>query len=437
MKFVCVFVSCILFSIYMSKFIIEGRHKLEGEVEIFGAKNEATKLVAAACLTDQDVVINNAPRILDFERMMEVVRSMGGRAEWTGDHQATINCRDIDPAEIDQKLVRQFRACVVFIGPLLSRFKKIDFPVPGGCVIGNRPLDVHFIAFGKMGAKVEYDSRDNLYHLAAEQLNGKHIVLSEFSVTATENIIMAAVLAKGKTTLKIAAAEPHVEDLCHCLNKMGAKIKGAGTHTLEIEGVEKLTGIEHAVIPDTIDAGTFICLAAATKSHLTIKNIEPHHMDLFLERIKDMGIRLKIGQDFVQVEPSGVLRALNKIETNIYPGVPTDLHQPIAVLATQCDGTTMIFEKMYEGRFNYVSDLNKMGANIIIADPHRIIINGPTPLYGQEVKSYDLRAGATLIIAGLLADGETIIHEAEMAERGYEDIIGRLTKIGAKIEKVD
>jgi len=309
----------------MSQFIIYGREKLGGEVEIFGAKNEATKVVAAAILTDEDVIINNAPRILDLEKMMEIVRSMGGLAEWTGEHQTTINCANIDPEKIDYKLVKKLRASVVFIGPLLARFRQLKFPTPGGCIIGNRSLDTHFNAFKTLGADIKEDWQNDIYEFNNVGLKANKIVLEEFSVTATENVLMAAVLVRGKTIIKIAACEPHVENLVSCLNSMGAKIKWAGNHILEIEGVEKLHGTTHTVIPDTIDAGTFVILAVATKSNLLIKNINPDHLDLFLLKLKEFGVNFETGPDFVRVKPSGQLKAVKKVETNIYPGIPTDL----------------------------------------------------------------------------------------------------------------
>jgi len=420
----------------MSQLIIHGRKKLSGEIEVGGAKNEATKLVAAAILTDEDVVIKNAPRILDLEKMMDIIKSMGGRAEWTGDHEITLNCKNLNPETIDQKAVKKLRASVVLMGPMLARFKKIDFPTPGGCIIGNRPMDIHFAAFEKMGAKVEEDGEKNIYKLSTDGLHGAKI-LTEFSVTATENVILAAVLTPGKTIIKTAALEPHTEDLARCLNKMGAKISGIGTHTLEIEGVEKLNGVEHSVIPDMIEVGTFAILAAATRSDITITNINPDHLDLFLEKLHNFGVNFEVGENSLHIKKGGNLKALEKIETNVYPGVPTDLQQPLAVLATQAAGSTLIFERIFEGRFNYVSELQRMGANIQTLDSHRILVTGPTPLIGTEVKSFDLRAGATLLIAGLLADGETIIDEAELIDRGYEDIVGRLQKLGAEIERID
>jgi UDP-N-acetylglucosamine 1-carboxyvinyltransferase len=266
----------------MSKFIIHGGKKLSGEIEVRGAKNEATKLVAASVLTDQDVVISNAPRILDLEKMLEIIRSMGGRAEWIDGHSVILNCKNIDPQKMDQKLARQLRASIVFIGPLLARFGKLDFPTPGGCIIGNRPMDIHFSAFEKMGAKIEEDRENNSYKFSTNKLQATKI-LTEFSVTATENVILASVLTSGKTQIKTAALEPHTENLIRCLNKMGAKISGLGTHTLEIEGVEKLHGAEHTVIPDMIEAGTFVILGAVTRSEIKIKNINLEHLDLFFD----------------------------------------------------------------------------------------------------------------------------------------------------------
>jgi UDP-N-acetylglucosamine 1-carboxyvinyltransferase len=421
----------------MSKFIIQGRNRLSGEIEVFGAKNEATKLVAAAILTKEDVVIKNAPDIVDFVRMLDIIKSMGARVDHLGEHEVLINCRDIDPDKMDHEIIKKLRASVVLIGPLLARFGQVKFPTPGGCIIGNRPLETHFQAFEDLGAVVEEDIENNFYEIKADELKSGEVVLSEFSVTASENIMMAAVFVPGKTRVKIMACEPHVVNLSEFLNKMGAKIKWIGSHEIEIEGVSELHKVEHTVIPDTIDAGTFLILAAATKSQLTVKNAIATHMDLFLKKLKEFGVKMEIKSDEITIFPAQNLRAVQKIETNIYPGIPTDLQQPLTLLATQANGTTLVFEKMYENRFNFVSSLNKMGANIEILDPHRILVNGATPLQGIEAKSFDLRAGATLVIAGLLADGETIINEAELVERGYENVVERLRSIGADIKKIE
>jgi UDP-N-acetylglucosamine 1-carboxyvinyltransferase len=247
---------------------------------------------------------------------------------------------------------------------------------------------------------------------------------------------MAASLAEGRTVIKLAAAEPHVQDLCNFLNKMGAKITGIGTHTLTIDGVKELNGAEHTIIPDQIEAGTFAVMAAATRGEIKIKNIIPEHLEIILLKLKQIGVNFKVGPDYIQVLPSADLKAF-KLQTMPYPGFPTDLQSPFGVLATQCQGTSLIQDPLFEGRMGYVNELAKMGANAIIADPHRVIITGPTPLYGQDIKSLDLRAGATLIIAGLIATGQTTINQAEVIDRGYEKIEERLIKLGAKIKRID
>ncbi len=420
----------------MSKFIIHGGKKLSGEVNVPGAKNEATKLVAAAILTGQNMVLENVPWILDFEKMLEIIQSMGAKVVKSGKHQVTLNCKNLNPAKINQKLVGDLRASSTIMGPLVAVYKKLKIAVPGGCSIGARPFDTHFDALRKLGVKIR-GPQQNFYYLSAEKLKGAKIVLKEFSVTATETLVMAATLAQGTTIIKKAAAEPHVCDLIKCLNKMGACISWVGNHILKIKGVKKLSGVKHKVIPDMIDAGTFAVLAAATKSRLRINGFVEDHLESFLQVLDEFGVNFEVGKNYLDLKPNGAFRSVKKIETNIYPGLPTDLQQPLAVLATQANGPTLIFEKMFEGRFKYTSELRKMGANIFQANPHQIIINGPTPLHGTKVRSFDLRAGATMIIAGLLADGETIIQEAEMIDRGYEDITGRLQKIGADIKRVD
>ena len=307
-------------------------------------------------------------------------------------------------------------------------------PEPGGCIIGNRPLDTHTYALEQLGAKIE--KKDRFYGMRVDRLKGTTIILPEFSVTATENVLMAASLAEGRTVIKLAAAEPHVQDLCVFLNEMGAKITGIGTHTLIIDGVKELHGAEHAIIPDQIEAGTFAVMAAATRGEIKIKNIIPEHLEIILLKLKQIGVKLEVGSDYVQVLPSADLRAF-KLQTMPYPGFPTDLQSPFGVLATQCQGTSLIQDPLFEGRMGYVNELAKMGANAIIADPHRVIITGPTPLYGQDIKSLDLRAGATLIIAGLIATGQTTINQAEIIDRGYEKIEERLSKLGANIKRIE
>lgn len=417
----------------MSKFIITGGKQLKGRIRASGMKNAATPIIAATLLTHEECVISNVPKISDVMRMLEILKSLGAKVEWTGDHEIIICNKDVDIKALDEKAVKSMRSSILLLGPLLARFRKVEIPEPGGCIIGNRPLDTHFYALQKLGARITKENGQ--YHLEADNLSGTLVILPEFSVTATENLVMAASLARGKTEVRLAAAEPHVQDLIKFLNAMGAKIKGAGTHRLEIEGVEKLHGARHVLIPDQIEIGTMAVAAAVSRGEVTIENVVPAHLDIILLKLKEAGVNFELGPDFLKIKPSVNLRAF-RLQTLPYPGFPTDLQAPFGVLATQCQGTTLIQDPMFEGRLGYVSELVKMGANAIVADPHRVIITGPTPLYGQEIKSFDLRAGATLIIAGLIASGETIINEAENVDRGYEKIEERLSVLGAEIKRV-
>lgn len=417
----------------MSKFIIKGGTSLVGTIQIGGMKNAATPILAATLLTKKECIIDNLPRITDVEKMLEILKSLGSKIKWYHEHKIGIQNDNLNPATLDKKLVKSMRSSVLFLGPILSRFHFVEIPEPGGCIIGNRPIDIHLHALEKLGAKIK--KQEGYYYLSTEQLKGTTIILPEFSVTATENVVMAAVLAEGETVIKLAAAEPHVQDLCHFLVKMGAKIEGIGTHILKIFGVKELFGTEHTLIPDYIEAGTYAVAAVVTHGELRIENIIPEHMDIVLLNLERAGVKFEVGENWLKIYPSSPLRAF-RLQTLPYPGFPTDLQAPFGVLATQCRGTSLIQDPMYEGRLSYIQELVKMGANAIIADPHRVIINGPTPLYGQEIKSFDLRAGATLIIAGLIAKGETIINEVETVDRGYEKIEEKLANLGAEIKRV-
>lgn len=414
----------------MSKFIINGKKKINGEVEISGMKNAATPILASTLLTKKTCILRNIPNISDVVAVLEIMKSLGSKIEYLDEHSLKISNSDINPNKLNEKAVRRMRSSVLFMGPLLARFNKIILPEPGGCIIGNRSLDTHISGFEQLGAKVE--KRGGEYIIKVDKLVGATIVLPEFSVTATENIVMAAVLASGKTTIKLAACEPHVEDLCKFLNKLGAKITGVGTHTLTINGVKNLGGADYTIIPDQIEVGTFAILAAATHGKLKIKNIVPEHLDIILLKLKEIGVEFELGKNYLTILPTSNLKSF-KLQILPYPGFPTDLQSVFGVLATQCQGTTLIQDPLYEGRMGYLNELTKMGANTIIADPHRAIITGPTPLYGTEVKTLDLRAGATLIIAALLAEGESVINDVEIIDRGYEKIEEKLKKIGADI----
>jgi len=418
----------------MQKFIINGGRPLEGKIDVMGSKNAATPILSACLLTKEECIIDNISLITDVLKMIDILKSMGVETEWVGKRQLKIKAGDnVDPEKMDFAIVGKMRSSILLIGSLLARFKKFKIKHPGGCIIGARPIGVHFDALEAIGAKITQD--ENFYYFEADQLIGKTVVLKEFSVTATENLIMAATLAKGTTTIKIAAIEPHVQDLARFLIKMGAKIKGLGIHTIQIEGVKKLRGARHKIIPDPIEAGTFAIVAAATKGNVEINNVNLRELDLVLEKLKEIGVNFETETNKIIIKPTPNLNAINKIETRIYPGIPTDLQAPLAVLATQAKGTTLIHDTMYEGRFAYINELNKMGANAIICDPHRALITGPTPLYGQTITSFDLRAGATLIIAALLAEGQSTIEKVEQVDRGYERIEERLRNLGAEIKR--
>lgn len=415
------------------KFIIQGGKKLSGSIRVSGAKNAATPILAATLLTDERCIIGNVPRIADVESALAILRSMGAEVEWSGDHEVTVCAVHARPGIVDQKLVKSLRSSVLFLGPCLARFNEMDLSEPGGCIIGNRPLDTHHHVLVRLGVSI---SRSNgTWHFSHNGLLGTEIILLEKSVTATENALMAAVLARGTTVIKNAACEPHVEDLARFLSAQGASVRGAGTSTIIIEGVDRLRGARHVVIPDMIETGTFLMMALATKSKLTLEGTDASHLDVACEKLRMMGAKFAFRGDTIDVLESPPLIA-QKIDTRPYPGIPTDLQSIFGVLSTQVQGTTLIHETLFEGRLGYVNELIRMGANAIMCDPHRVLISGPSPLYGTEIRSLDLRAGAAMIIAGLVASGQTIIHEAQIIDRGYEHIEERLLQLGADITRV-
>lgn len=418
----------------MSKFIIKGAAKLEGEIKVAGMKNAATPILAASLLTAEPCLIHNVPKIRDVFRMVDILKELGVDIKWPDEHTLEIHAASVNWKNLPKDLVSAMRSSILLLGPLLARCGEVEIPEPGGCIIGNRPIDTHLYALEKLGAKP--CKENGVYKFQAKQLKGDVIILPEFSVTATENALMAAVLAEGTTVIKLAAAEPHVQDLIVFLQAMGANITGAGTHTLTIQGVKSLHGAKHHLIPDQIEIGTFAVAAAATRGEVCIRPVVPEHLEIVLLKLKQINVNYLLEDDALLVRPSANLKPF-RLQVLPYPGFPTDLQAPFGVLATQCNGTSLIQDPLYEGRMGYVNELIKMGANAIVADPHRVIVSGPTPLYGQEIKSLDLRAGATLIIAGLVAEGETIINDAEIVDRGYEDIEGRLKGLGARIERVD
>lgn len=416
----------------MGTLVIEGGQPLRGSIRVPGAKNAATPILAACLLTSDEVVINNVPEISDVGRMLDLLKQLGVNIKKNG-NQVSLQADKVEATRLDKLLVKGMRSSVLMFGPLLARLGEVVLPEPGGCIIGNRPLDAHLAGLQQLGVSVDIEG--DSYHLKTNKLTGARVVLPEFSVTATENLIMAASLAEGTTIIEIAAAEPHVQDLCRCLVTMGAKISGIGTHRLVIEGVSKLHGATHNLIPDPIEAGTWAVLAAVSRGELTIGPVIPADLDLVLLKLKQIGVIFEVNGDSLKVKASRQLKSF-KLQALPYPGFPTDLQAPFSVLATQASGTSLIHDPMYEGRLSYVSELVKMGANAMIADPHRVIISGPTPLYGREIRSFDLRAGATVIIAGLIAQGETVIDGVEVVDRGYERLDERLTAVGAKLRRL-
>jgi len=415
-----------------SKIVIRGGQPLNGDIRVGGMKNAATPIIAATLLIKDLCIIRNVPRLSDVERMLDILRSLGAQVEWTGEHELTIDTRAASPHSLDAKAVKSMRSSILLMGPLLARFHEVAIPEPGGCNLGNRPIDDHLNVLQALGATVTRDGTD--FRMTTTGLVGG-VAHPVFSVTATENAIMAAVLAEGRSIIRVAATEPHVEDLCRFLNAAGARIQGAGTHNLIIDGVTALRGVTHNVIPDQIEAATFAVIGALTKGTLRIVGVNPDHMDMILLVMGRAGVRYQLDGDVLTMLKPASLSAF-KLQTLPYPGFPTDAQAPFGIMATQCVGTSLIHDPMFDGRFGYVGELQKMGANATICDPHRVLISGPTPLYGTEIRSLDLRAGATLIVAGLVAQGETVIHGAEIVDRGYEKLEDRLSDVGADIARV-
>ncbi len=417
----------------MDKFIINGNRELAGEIEVRGSKNAAGPALVASLLTEEDCIIDNLPLIEDINITLEILKDLGVQVEFLSERKVKLNAKNINPENMDFAKFAKARISVLFIGSLLARFNSFKFPSPGGDKIGLRPISTHLKALESLGAKIEKNG--DVYDVKRDELIGKEIVLQEFSVTATETLMMAVVLAKGKTVIKGAAAEPHVEDLGNILIKMGAKVKGHGTHTIEIEGVEKLYGFSHSVIPDYLEAGTFIVIGALTPGTVVVKNIIFSHLDLFLAKLEDIGVKFEKGENEVIVHYSPDLFAV-KIQALPHPGFPTDLLPIIVPLLTRAQGKSLIHDPLYPSRFGYVDELRKMGADIEIVDLHRAFVFGPNKLSGINIESSDIRSGASLIIAGLMADGKTTINNVFQIDRGYEKIEERLQKLGADIKRI-
>jgi UDP-N-acetylglucosamine 1-carboxyvinyltransferase len=417
-----------------ARFLIKGGKKLSGTIEVKGAKNAALKLFAAALLTDKTVTITNVPEVEDIIRTGELLVELGCVVEHPAPGTYLITAKNIATSLINPDVSKQLRASIVLTGPLLARTGKVQFPHPGGCVIGARPIDVFLDGYKAMGASIE--RRDEMYDIRASRLKGCRVFFNTVSVTGTETLMMAATLAEGATKLVNCACEPEISALADFLNSCGAKISGAGTPEITITGVKELSGGAHTVIPDRIEAGSFAVLAAATGSSLTITNCEPAHLESLWHTLQKIGVSVAFLDDkTVRIIPSLTLRAVD-LKTHEYPGLPTDLQAPLCVLLTQADGPALVHETIYEGRLYWTEDLKRMGANVIQFDPHRIQVQGPSELKGRDIQSPDLRAGMAFIIAALCASGETTIENVYQIDRGYEKIEERLQKIGADIKRI-
>ena len=415
----------------MEQYIIEGGAKLSGEIQVKGAKNSALKILAATVLTKGENIISNIPQINDIGQLIEIIKDLGVEIKKDKKDSLKICANNINKTQINEELGRKLRASIILAGPILARFGEVEIPHPGGCLIGKRPIDIFIDGFKALGAS--FEEKENSYKFKAKKLKGTNYFFYKISVTGTETMMMAATLAEGTTVLKNAAQEPEILALAEYLNSCGAKIKGAGTSTIIIEGVEELTANKTKIIPDRIETGTFVVMGLLTKSEIKITNCNPSHLENFLIMIKRAGGKLEIGKDYIKTLPTEKFKPVDVI-THEYPGFPTDLQAPFTLLMTQASGASLIHEPIFEGRLFFTDKLNQIGADIIMCDPHRVIVHGPTLLYGKTVDSPDLRAGATLILAGLIAQGKTIIGNVYQIERGYENIVGRLNNLGAQIE---
>jgi UDP-N-acetylglucosamine 1-carboxyvinyltransferase len=424
----------------MDRFIIQGGIPLNGEVTPSGNKNAALPMLAACILTDQPVLLHNVPKIKDVLNMRAMLESLGVAFETLEDHTWRIHAAEIRPADLDPDLCREIRASILMAGPMIARAGEMVLPPPGGDVIGRRRVDTHILAFKALGAQAEYDRVERVFRFSAEQLKGNEILLDEASVTATENAIMAAVTAKGTTVLRNAASEPHIQELCQFLNLMGGKISNIGSNTLYIEGVDKLDGCEFTIGPDYLEVVSFIGAAVVTKGSIRIRNAGPHYLDMSKLVFQRLGVSWDVKNDDIIVPAEQELvihpdlgNAIPQISVMPWPAFPTDLMSIAIVVATQSEGSVLFHDWMYEGRMYFTDKLIGMGAQIVLCDPHRCIVQGPTQLIGEKVESPDIRAGLALVLAALSAEGKSVISNIQQIERGYERIEEKLCALGAQI----
>ena len=435
----------------MASFVIEGGHRLSGDIYPQGAKNEVLQIICATLLTAEEVTVHNIPDILDVNNLIQLMRDMGVSVSKKGIDTYSFQAANIDFAYLESdaflKKCSSLRGSVMLVGPMVARFGKAMISKPGGDKIGRRRLDTHFIGIQNLGADFVYNEERGIYEISAKQLHGSYMLLDEASVTGTANIVMAAVLAKGKTTIYNAACEPYVQQLCRMLNRMGAKIEGIASNLLTIEGVDELHGTEHTILPDMIEVGSFIAMAAMTRSELTIKNVSYENLGIIPDSFRRLGIKMEQWEDDIYVPAQETYQIESFIDGSImtiadapWPGLTPDLLSVLLVVATQAKGSVLIHQKMFESRLFFVDKLIDMGAQIILCDPHRAVVIGHDhgfKLRGGNMTSPDIRAGIALLIAAMSADGISRIHNIEQIDRGYQNIEGRLNALGARITRIE
>ena len=435
----------------MASFVIEGGHRLSGDIYPQGAKNEVLQIICATLLTAEEVTVHNIPDILDVNNLIQLMRDMGVSVSKKGIDTYSFQAADIDFAYLESdaflKKCSSLRGSVMLVGPMVAHFGKAMISKPGGDKIGRRRLDTHFIGIQNLGADFVYNEERGIYEISAKQLHGSYMLLDEASVTGTANIVMAAVLAKGKTTIYNAACEPYVQQLCRMLNRMGAKIEGIASNLLTIEGVDELHGTDHTILPDMIEVGSFIGMAAMTRSELTIKNVSYENLGIIPDSFRRLGIKMEQWEDDIYVPAQETYQIESFIDGSImtiadapWPGLTPDLLSVLLVVATQAKGSVLIHQKMFESRLFFVDKLIDMGAQIILCDPHRAVVIGHDhgfKLRGGNMTSPDIRAGIALLIAAMSADGISRIHNIEQIDRGYQNIEGRLNALGARITRIE
>jgi len=414
-------------------FLIKGKKPLKGEIEVRGSKNSCFPLLCASLLSEKTSVLDNIPLIEDVSRLIEVLRKLGAKINFSK-RKIEITPKKLNPAQIDKNLVMLLRGSILLLGALLSRFKKIFLPYPGGCLIGKRPLTAHFEGFRQLGVKIK--EKKYGFEASFEKIKSRKVVLPEFSVTATENLMIFLAKKEGKFLIETAAYEPQVQETAEVLNQMGAKVKFLPFHKIEIQGKKKLNPFFWKLKPDPLEAGSFILMAATTKSKLKIKNVPFEHLTLTLKTLEKFGVKFKKEKENLLVLPPRKLKSPSKIQVMIYPGVPSDLQTLFGVLCTQSEGKTLIHDPLYENRLRYLEEIKKMGAKIKILNRHEAEIEGPSKLKGRVFKSFDLRSGMAFIVASLVAEGESRIYDTYQVDRGYEKIEKRLQKLGAFIKRI-